>query len=192
METLVNSIAIISARFLGRDDIADFMEAVENNSSLEPSADAVLLATSVGITCQELAEEHFPLETNETITSDENCKLNFSDFSFKPRKILAVKDATDNTTTFRTFDGFIKVCAPNADFEVYYEKIPEIADIGENVEHSAKVSERIIAYGACMHFCLCSLLYDEAKLWDARYHDAIDELRIHECGKKKLKRKWSI
>ena len=192
METLVNRIAIISARFLGRDDLADFMVAVQDNPSLEPSADAVLLATSVGICCQEIAEEHFPIETNETITSDESCKLNFSDFSFAVKKILAVKDSNGNETTFRTFDGFVKVCAPNSNFEVYYEKIPEIAAIGENVEHSAKVSERILAYGACMHFCLCSLLYDEAKLWDARYHDALDELRVRDCGKKRLKRKWRI
>lgn len=192
METLVNDIAIISARFLGRDDIADFMVAVQDDPSLEPSADAVLLATSVGITCQEIAEEHFPLETNEIVTSDESCKLNFGDFSSRPKKILAVKDALGNFVTYRTFDDFVKVSMPLTDFDVYYEKIPELASIGENVEHSAKVTQRILAYGACMHFCLCSLLYDEAKLWDARFHDAIDEQRVKDCRGKVIKRKWRI
>jgi len=192
METLVNDIAIMAARFLGRDDIADYMEWAKDQESISPSADAKLFATSVGITCQELAEEHFPIESSENVSSDECCKILFSEFENRPKKVLAVVDGNGICETFRNFDGFVKVSKPNTIYTVYFEKIPEIPNINEYAEHSAKISQRILAYGTCCHFCLCSLLFDEAKLWDARYHDAISELKIHESGKKRVKRKWKV
>ena len=48
METLVNDIAIMAARFLGRDDIADYMEWAKDQESISPSADAKLFATRTG------------------------------------------------------------------------------------------------------------------------------------------------
>ena len=192
METLVNDIAIVAARFLGRDDIADFMELAKDQDSPEPSADAKLLATSVGITCQELAEEHFPLESSETVSSDENCKIWLSDFESKPNRVLAVVDENGNNETFRNFDGFVKVSKPSYAYTVYFEKIPSIPDINDNAEHSANVTTRVLAYGTCCHFCLCSLLFDEAKLWDARFHDAIAEIRMKNDRKKRVKRRWKV
>ena len=105
---------------------------------------------------------------------------------------MAVLDSLGNPVTFRTFDEFVKVSEPQTNYDVYYEKIPDMPALGENAVHSAKVSQRVLAYGACCHFCLCNLLYDEAKLWDARYHDAIDELRISDCKQKRIKRNWIV
>ena len=192
METLVNDIAKTASKLLGRDDLAAFFEGAEDAENVVVGADAQLMLTSVCLSAQEIAEEYFPLETNETVNSDEYCRLNFSDFDGKVHKVIAVYDSTGESCTFRTFDDFIKVSAPNAAYVVYYDKVPDVVGINENVEHSAKVSDRILAYGACSHFCLCSLLYTEARMWSDRYSDALDQLRFEQNNKRKVRKKWRV
>lgn len=196
METLVNSVAAVASKLLGRDDLAAFFDgaaaAAETETEIEVGADAMLMLTSVSLAAQEIAEEYFPLETSETITSDEYCRLNFADFEDKIHRVLAVYDPDGYECTFRTFDSFLKVSKPNALYTVYFEKVPNPAGVNEYIEHSPRVSERILAYGACSHFCLCSLLYTEAKMWNERYGDALDQLRFESNRRRSLKKKWRI
>ena len=178
MKYLTDKIIRQMAMFLGREDIYNKYCNDEPFDVYVYEPETTLMLECINLTVFDIAEQHFPLTRVESYVSNSLCQVSLSSFDKTVYRIVDVYDSKGRKTTFRTFDEFIKLCEPDSKFEFVYEYLPERAKgMGKYVEAVSMVTERVIALGACAVFCLANGLYDEAKLWDLRFNEAIDKIK---------------
>lgn len=161
------------ASFLGRDDIASSLSVENLDENYNMQTETKFMLDALNWTAIELAEEHFPLLFSEAKTTDQQCCVPISGFTKMFYRLIRVKDDSGYDTTFRTFPDFIKLSKPNSQFSFVYQYLPNITGLTAQFEMDSRVTQRILIFGACAVYCLANGLYDEAKMWDARYQDAI-------------------
>ena len=183
----IKEIVLTALRLLGRGDAASALENGETLSD-EATRTADSLLYCVNAVIDALARYYFPLVHKEQLNLFSG-KVNFSQFAFRPVKILSVT-ANGKKINFKVYPQYLT--ADGEYIEVEYEYSPDKKGLDDNCDYAGfNVSERLIADGAVAEFCILNGEVSEAEYWEGEYRREIDRARAkYRKGAKIPPRRW--
>ena len=191
----VKDIIITACRFVGREDIAEQLSYLNEgidvedlDLSTEQSEVLETLLYCFNSVEDELARCYIPLETGETLSS-ENGVYNFADFSLKPVKIISVKSGGKPVKYSLTALSLITDCT---EITVEYGYAPLKKGLFDDSEFSSVfVSDKLVAAGTASEFCLIDGEGQLAQTWESVYRGEIETVQRTRFGKLRLPpRRW--
>lgn len=169
----VKNIISCALRLTGRSDAAETLETEAERTAEEEEAIKTMLYCFNAVE-NELARSYFPLINGESIEAVSG-KVNFSDFSYSPVKITAVK-CGGKPVQYSLKPQYIATDADSVWVEYWY--VPAVKTIDDDSEYDGtEVGELLVAYGAASEYCLINGESSAAELWESKYRDAIDKSR---------------
>ena len=178
----VKDIVKLACDFLGNSDLAT---AIDGALTDEQSAQVDNLVKCFNLVNSEIAGEYLPILKAESLKTTD-FKLNFTQFSSQPNKIISVRDTFGRPVRFKVFDSYLKALAGNV--EVEYTTMPEKMDIDD--EFSSSLPERVYAYGIAREFCFLQSLFDDADVWDDRFKNTLEVLLQRKSELRMPGRRW--
>ena len=170
----VLSVLEIASTYLGLRTTFDYYFN-ENNSTLPSSAvqnDYALLLLGLNLVVHEICSEYIMVKERESVTFDENKTFDISDLTYEPSGILKVtKEGISHN--FEIINGKIK-----SDFEgegqIEYGIIPDDFDDSDDITlFAGRVSEKVLALGACMEYKFLKNILDDAKVFEKRFYESL-------------------
>ncbi len=179
---VVKNVAIL----LNRQNVINFLQNQgENFGDAEEQTNQILSA--VNLVVSELASSYIPMVKRESVRVEGN-KIAIANLSERAIEIVDVTDQNSHPLKYFTRGFYIEVDAETAVVE--YKYLPSNYGINENIEFiDARVTPRIIAYGACAETCLMERSFNESVTWRKRYTDEICKL-VPPKSKTIKKRRW--
>lgn len=162
----VKDILSLAADLLGRQDLVEELFALDG----APTGELQTLLRCYNLVENEVALDYFPQKTTERLTAAEG-KLYYTAFSRSPVEICRILDGAGRSVRFEEFPEHLALSVSGA-VEVTYAYAPEDKEIDGQCEFK-DVSARLLAFGVAGEFCLTAHKYEEAKLWQGRYRDAL-------------------
>jgi len=182
----VKEVMALAAANLGRDDLIAAIDQLTG----DPSGELLFLLRCYNLVENELALDYLPLEWEETVALQEG-EVPISALSFAPVCILKVFSEEKEVQFIARPDRIVPhVSKPDGFVRVRYSYSPAEKKIEEEGSFSGRVSARLMSYGVACEYCLSHFQYEEAKLWEGRFQDAI---RAANMVRRKLKmraRRW--
>lgn len=194
MNMNISDIASQVALLLGKHQTAEDIGIRKYADILVTDEEIARIVESVNIAAEEIAEDFFPLISQQTITSDQNAEVPFSAFTNKFHLVLRTLDQNGKKVSCKVFDSFLKLPEAGRDYTFVYAFVPEHAVEKEQIAVASQVNRRMLAYCACSAFCFWNMLYDEAKMWKDRFLDAVSEAKKRDRRIKglRVRRTWEI
>ena len=178
----VKDIVKLACDFLGNSSLAN---ALDGTLTDEQSVEVGRLVKCFNLVNSEIAGEYLPILKAESLKTTD-FKLNFSQFSSQPIKIISVRDNFCRPVRFKVFDGYLMALAGNV--EVEYTTMPEEMDIDD--EFSSSLPERVYAYGVAREYCFLQSLFDDADVWDDRFKNTLEALLQRKSEVRIPRRRW--
>lgn len=182
----VKEVLVLAAANLGRDDL---VAAIEQTTG-DPTAEVQSLLHCYNLVENELALDYLPLNYEEEVNLTEG-EVPFSALSFAPIMIQEVLARNEPVVFVVRPDGLVpQVKNVNEPVRVKYAYSPKEKKLDEQGAYSGRVSARLISYGVAREFCLIHMLYEEAKMWEGRFYEAIRAAHIIRRRLKMRARRW--
>lgn len=133
-----------------------------------------LLIRCTSLVLGEIASDIIPLKTKQTLTSSDG-RILLSSLTSKLYKIISVKK-NKRKVSFRVYPSFIEVDSDDGTFEVEYNFLPsDKTALTDNIDEVGNfVDARTIAYGVASEYAYISGLFEEAKMWEEKFKNALD------------------
>ncbi len=183
----VKEVICAALRLVGRDDVADALEAGESLSAEHTRTKNAFLAYFNSV-IDELARAYFPPETREEAVFTDGRK-SISSFM---RRAVRIKRVTKNNmpVKWRIYGGY--VYADEEEAEVVYEYAP--AALGENDAFyypEFAVGERLVEYGMAAEHYLVLGCAEESRAWEEKYRQEIEALMCRSTVRDRIPpRRW--
>lgn len=138
------------------------------------------------LTCFHLAEcalalDYIPLYAEDELMTATG-RLEFSEFSHAPVRIVEVKDRLDNVVPYTLYPKYLKADAGYV--KVTYAYTPLMKSVEDESDFAMLTSPHVLVYGTLLQYCLANGLLQEAAIWDKKWKDSVEYL----CHTKKCKR----
>lgn len=170
---MLKNILIKTAEIVNRDDLllaikkATSIEEIENENI---KSDILKLISYFNFIINDIFENYFNLNTTETIASDENNRIYYSNLKFKPSKIISVKTPENTQTIFTIYSTFISTNSPNLEYKVEYNYIPDdILDFNVEIELPINLNTKTICYGIASEFLASKDQFEKSEFWKNKY-----------------------
>lgn len=135
------------------------------------------LITFANYVLREITKEYFPLRTLETLKSDEDGLIYFSDLSKKVASISNVKNCLGFKVNFMVYPEYIKLERPNSEYIVYYNYYLEPANsLNSALTLPLGLDYYVVSYKLASEYALANLLYSEAELWESKFRKALENI----------------
>lgn len=173
-------------RLVGRVVEADGVDSMTITDTTARLKRAML--TYLNAVFDELARGYFPLDTQESLTS-ENGVYPFADFLKTPIKINRV-ESDNHPVEYRVYPDYLQTDAK--EITVFYEYAPpELTETDEFFYPVYAVSKRLVQYGMAAEYYLVSGDGTAYALWENRYRSEIDALMSRSTVKGRIPpRRW--
>ena len=172
---MLNDLLSIVASYLGLDEVSQYIDAVNIDETPENKPEVLdFLISLVNLTMRQITRDYMPLYKEEILCSDENCQINYSDFSTAPVQIKSVSYLDGISSTFRCFPSYIKVGYQNKKYLVKYSYTPSsVSDLDSEIEMPFGLKIETICFGVCYEYCISNELYSEADIWEERFKNSL-------------------
>ena len=181
---MTKEILKLASTFLGLEDVCEFLSS---DSQAEPSEEVQKqinqLLIFMNYVLREITKDYYPLSNKETIYSNNEGKILYSNLQRKAICIKDIKNMIDLSCHFQIFPEYVKVENANAEYKVFYNYIPaSISTISDPTELPFGIDYFIVCYGIASEFALSKGLYEEAKMWESKFVSALRSIkpRMHE------------
>lgn len=180
---LVKDIIKLACEFMDKAELAEKMEV----SQLDEDETKLIneLLRCFNLIREEISTEILPIVKVDKLKT-QNLKIDFSDFSFEPVCIMAVKDSYGRNVRHRVLENSLIAFA--SEVEVWYSIKPEILQITD--DFSSTLPERVFAYGIVREYYIKKALYKDAEVWEERFKNSIEMLSPKKAGRIILRRRW--
>lgn len=174
----------LSLKFLDKEDLAT---KLADGETLDESEEGLVveLENSFNLIHQEISSLAVPIVKVEKLKT-ENFKIPFTQFSFSPTAILAVKDGYGRGVKYKVFADYLVALA--GDVEVWYSVCPEV--LSSQDEFSSILPERVFAYGIAREFFIKKGLYSDAQVWEERFKSSLELLSPKKSSVRIAGRRW--
>ena len=173
----------LAAVYLQLEDVLStsaFTGTLNANSNPSITADAIttrninLLIRCASLVLGEIASDIMPLKTKQTLSSSSG-KILLSALTSKLYKIISVKK-DGRKVTFKVYPTYIQLYTDDGSFEVEYNYLPsDKTALTDNIDEVGMfVDARTIAYGIASEYAYISGLFEEAKMWEEKFKNALD------------------
>lgn len=164
---MLKDILLQTAELINRDDLIEALKS--ENQSLLSQNDILRLISYYNYTIETLCENYFNITNTQTMTSDNNRKINYLSFTFEPTKILSVTK-NNKPIFFSEFSKYILVPETCTRYEITYKYIPDqVTNFSDDVVLPKGVSNRIICYGIASEFMASKNQPTQAEYWNNKF-----------------------
>lgn len=182
----VKEVMALAAANLGRDDLIAAIDDLRG----DPSGELQTLLRCYNLVENELALDYLPLKYEDTVELVAG-KAPYSAFSFAPVAVTnVISNGRDAAFAVRPDCVVPQVDGCEKTVQVRYCYSPAEKGVEEDGSFSGRVSARLLSYGVACEFCLTQGKFDEAKLWEGRFQDAIRAANIVRRKLKMRVRRW--
>lgn len=173
----------LAAVYLQLEDVLStqtFSGTLNANSNPSVTADALttrnvnLLIRCTSLVLGRIASDLMPLKKVENLSSSSK-QILFSAFTSKVYKIISVKK-NGRKVSYQIYPTYIKLACDDGEFEVEYNFLPSDKTLmTDNIDEVANlVDVRTIAYGVASEYAYISGLFEEARMWEEKFKNALD------------------
>ena len=173
----------LAAVYLQLEDVLSlsaFTGTLNANTNPSITADSLttrnvnLLIRCTSLVLGEIASDIIPLKTSESLSSSSG-KILLSSLTSKLYKVISVKK-NKRKVSFRIYPTYIEVDGDDGTFEVEYFFLPsEKTALTDTIDEIGNfVDARTIAYGVASEYAYISGLFEEAKMWEEKFKNALD------------------
>ena len=166
----VKEVLALAAEHLGRADLAKELGELPQNTA--PKGELASLLRCYNLVENELAVDYLPLKAEEVLGAEEH-SIAWSKFTYAPAGVRAVLSMGRETAFEPRKEGLFLPNVASGKVRVRYCYSPEPKDACDDGEYGGRVTARLISFGVAQEFCLSRGMFEEAKLWDSRYQDAV-------------------
>lgn len=175
---MTKDIIQLSALFLGLTDVNDYLkqpETTPSSDTLDKLEDLLLFTNYV---LREVTKNYYPLTTEETLYSNNQCEIEYSSLSKTAIAIKGLVNQTGHSVTFNLYPNYIKVGTPNSKYKITYNYTPnKIKTINEPLTLPLGLDYVVISYGVASEYALSRLLYSEADMWESKFKNALENIK---------------
>ncbi len=182
----VKDVMLLASQHLGIED------QLQNDLNVRPGADGSslkILLQCFNVVENELALDYLPLYCEDEVESQTG-KIFFSNLSRTAVRILRVRGEGGRKVEYQLFPSYISI-PEQGKFTVAYTYAPNEKGVLDTSDYALQASERLIALGMCVEYCLRSGLYQEANVWDVKYKDALKAAYRAQPSKIIRSRRWA-
>lgn len=119
---------------------------------------------------KEIAVDYLPLYNEDTLSTPTGTVF-YTTLSRKPVRILGIQDGKGNSLEYTIFPEYIKTQC--GEICVRYTYMPEEKMLYADSDFHLQASEKLLAYGVALEYCLMRGKFEEAELWDKKYKTAL-------------------
>lgn len=175
---MTKEILKLSATFLGLYDVVSFLNNPTTNISDKVQKELDELLIYMNYVLREVTKEYYPLSTEEELYSNDQCEINFSNFT---KNIISIKNVINENlpSTYNIYPSYIKVGKPNSKYSISYNYVIDaIKDINSIFILPLGLEPFIISYGIASEYATSKLQYDEANMWESKFKNALQSLKF--------------
>ena len=183
----VKEVLALAAEHLARADLQKQLGELSENAAMKGELASLLRAYN--LVENELAVDHLPLKAEETLSAEEHL-IPWSAFSFAPAGVRAVSVSGSETCFEPRREGLFLPSVRRGAAVVRYCYSPAPKSVGDESEFGGRVSARLLSFGVAREFCLSRGMFEEAKLWDGRYQDAVRAAALPRRALAMQARRW--
>lgn len=173
----------LAAVYLQLEDVlstSSFTGTLNANSNPSVTADSLttrnlnLLIRCTSLVLGRIASDLIPLIKVESVNSSSG-KILYSALTSKVYKIDSVKK-DGKKHSFKIYPTYILLGCDDGQFDVEYEFLPsDKTALTDNIDEVGNlVDARTIAYGVASEYAYISGLFEEAKMWEEKFKNALD------------------
>lgn len=181
---MLKQILIKCSELINRDDISSILKNHSSINEIENQAlqsDVIKMITYYNFVVENIYENYLKAYNIETLVSDENNQIDYSNFKFKPIKILDVKSTLNQSTAHSIHSKYILTNLPNTEFIIHYQYTPnEADDLSDEVFLPLNLNARIIIYGIASEFLASKDQFEKSEFWKDKF--------LYEIFKTKIKK----
>lgn len=188
---MLQDLIYLSSFYLNLDDVSDYLTSLADETPLDKPDDVDKLISLANLTIRKVVREFAPLYAEESVTSNANCEISYSNLTKDVCNIKSVSTADGLSATFRVFPEFIKVGYPNQSYFVNYSFYPdELDDLTDDLVLPIGVTKEAIAFGICAEYLTISGMFDEADVFEDKFKKSLADGLINQRERKVLNRGW--
>ena len=180
---IVKDVVELAAVYLQLEDVlatTNFTGTLNANTNPSVTVDALttrninLLIRCTSLVLGEIASDIMPLKTSESLSSSSG-KILLSGLTAKVYKIISVKK-DGSKISFKVYPTYIQIYCDDGTFEIEYNYLPSAkTTLTDNIDEVGNfVDLRTIAYGVASEYAYISGLFEEAKMWEEKFKNALD------------------
>lgn len=186
---MIKQVLIKCAELVNRDDI---LTALKNSDSIDDITNSSLqnevtrLIKYYNFVIHNIYENYLQSEELETLTSDENNRIYFSNFKRTPVRILTVRTTTNQNTLYKIQSNFISTNAAFCNYDIEYYYTPnDIKDLNEEISVPYNLSKKTICYGIVSEFLASKDQFEKSEYWKNKF--LYDLFKIKTKKERKIK-----
>ena len=180
---MLKNILIKCAEYLNRNDIITALKQHENIDSIEDNSlqiDIIKLISFYNYTVNTIFENYFDLIFTDTATSNDEYKIYYHDFSFKPIKIISLSDNTNNFLSYSVYPNYISVQSSFKTYKITYKYLPEeVKNLTDSINLPSMINKKIICYAMVSEFLASKNLFSESDYWKNKFMYEIFKVKTH-------------
>ncbi len=181
----VKDVIILAAEEIG---VVDKVKAFLSNGDATGEVMTNTLVRCFNLVENEVALDYFPLFIEEVVLTDTG-KIFFSELSENPVRVALITTSEGDRAHFTLFPEYIKLDKPDT-YKIIYCYAPKKKTVNDEASFLSTVSERLLAYGVAAEYCISCGLYEEGKVWDTKYKDALKAAYSKKPCKVMRTRRW--
>lgn len=163
----INDVIKIIANLLQLNNLIDADLDSYDTLDAQTQKDINLIVSSTNEVLSDIATDYFPLKATEQIIVS-NGSFDLKNLSHDFHKLLSVE-----TTDFYDVEmETLKI--KNGSYKLTYSYLPEVLELGDDIEVDKRVTIYALCFGVCAEFCLVSGNYAESEMWNSKYQNAIN------------------
>ena len=135
----------------------------------------------------ELALDYLPLVAEEEKVTNAG-KLVYSGLKNSIVRIINVMDEAGNSIAYQVFPDYLMT--QEGKVRIVYSYTPTPKTIGDESDFTLYVSTRMYEYGILAEYFAAVGRFEEARVWDEKYKDAIEAAYRAQSGGKMPARRW--
>ena len=170
---MFKNLLIKCCNLIGRDDIVEELKnanLIEDIVKNDIKNDIFKLISYYNYTVTSIFENYLKLEFYEKINSNYQSQIEYFFFTFRPIKIISVKDENMINQHFLVKPTFLQVNCPNKPYFVTYNYTPkEIKDLSDNIILPKIICEKTLCYGVVSEFLASKGKFEESEFFNNKF-----------------------
>ena len=180
----VRDIIAIVAKELGLVTVSAYLQ----NGNTTGEEETNNLVRCYNLVESELAVDYLPLYSEDEIWTETGAVF-YTELSKKAVRIVAVVDENGNGAPYKIFPEYLKT--QPGKIRVRYSYAPMEKGLDGNSEYHLYACRHLLVYGVAYEYCLACGLFEDAGVWEKKYHRVIKNAYKSKPGVILRTRRWA-
>lgn len=179
---MLKNILLKTSELVNRNDLISTLKESNSIEDIDDSNMTIEISKMISYCnyiLNDIFENYIFLEKEESINTNEDGNIYYSNLTQKPIKIISIKSSQGNNLSYKIYSTYIYTNIPNQEFIVNYNYIPnEISNFNDTIELPINLNYKTICYGIASEFLASKDQFEKSEFWKTKYLYEIFKLKI--------------